>query len=703
MRDLGEQMTFEDSQLLRRLIARRCIYGVDLNPLSVELARLSIWIHTFVPGLPLSVLDHNLVNGNALVGIGTVDEIEAKFEAAGTSLFPVDALKLLGQAARPLRRLANLSDATLNDVAHAREAMEEARVAVEDTRALCDIITAQRLNAISIPYQFENWEKDRTTIQKHPSRYAAAKVLEGLTPFHFPVAFPEVFLRPRAGFDVILGNPPWGKIRTEGHEFWARHFPGLRGMPQREQEVERTRLKLQRPDLANLFGREVEEMDRVRKVLTTGAYPGMGTGDPDLYKAFSWRFWNLVNHESGRIGVVLPRSVFALKGSESFRKRVIDQALQLDLTMLLNKAGWVFDEAEHRYTVALSTITRGVGTTRCFILRGPYSSLERYTRGICTTTPIFELGSVSSWNETASIPLLPTDNSIDVFAQLRRAPRLDQNSSEHWRARPDRELDSSGQKGLMDFTSEQCPEGFWPVLTGESFDIWTPDAGTPYAFADPKAVIAWLQQKRTRSARSRPGSAHSEFRPEWIRDATTLPCYRTRIAFRRHSRATDTRTVRVCLLPPNVFLVDQAPYFLWPRGDQRDEAFLLGVMSSFPFDWYCRRMVETDVNYFLLNPSPVPRPDRSNRNWRRVVSLAGRLASPDNRFATWAKSVDVGHGALLPDEKQDMINELDAVVAHLYGLSEKQLVHIFETFHEGWDYEERLRKVLKHFARWRAR
>src|SRR5260370_5138062 len=106
--DLADQMTFEDSQLLRRVIARRCICGVDLKPLSVELARLSIWIHTFVPGLPLSVLDHNLVNGNALVGVGTIAEIKAKFEAAGTMLFPVDADNLLGQAERPLKRLANL-------------------------------------------------------------------------------------------------------------------------------------------------------------------------------------------------------------------------------------------------------------------------------------------------------------------------------------------------------------------------------------------------------------------------------------------------------------------------------------------------------------------------------------------------------------------------------------------------------------------
>ena len=82
-RELGRTRraaTIEDGQLLRRLIARRCIYGVDLNVLSVQLARLAVWIHTFVPGLPLSVLDHRLVHGNALVGVGTTDEIQAKLE-----------------------------------------------------------------------------------------------------------------------------------------------------------------------------------------------------------------------------------------------------------------------------------------------------------------------------------------------------------------------------------------------------------------------------------------------------------------------------------------------------------------------------------------------------------------------------------------------------------------------------------------------
>jgi hypothetical protein len=77
-----------------------------------------------------------------------------------------------------------------------------------------------------------------------------------------------------------------------------------------------------------------------------------------------------------------------------------------------------------------------------------------------------------------------------------------------------------------------------------------------------------------------------------------------------------------------------------------------------------------------------------------------RLAAADDRFARWAEAVGVECGPLEPAEKEDHIRELDAVVAHLYGLEERQLVHIFETFHEGWDYDERLAGTLKHFRAW---
>jgi hypothetical protein len=692
----ASHVPIEDAQLLRRLIARRCIYGVDLNTLAVELARLSIWIHTFVPGLPLTVLDHNLVQGNALVGIGTIDEVRAWFEKHSTRMFPVDADNLLGQAKQPLTRLARLADASLKDVEAARHAMVEARLALAPTRALCDIIVAEPLNA-DIHLQPEDWDKQKRQIHSSTAARLAAKELDGLHPLHFPVAFPEVFLRQRRGFDVVLGNPPWQEATIEETAFWGRHFPGLRGMSQRDLERERARLHRQRPDLATIYEREVEEMERVRKTLTTGAYPGMGTGDPDLYKAFCWRFWNLTTADGGRIGVVLPRSAMSAKGSEEFRKAVFAAAADVDLTMLLNRGGWVFDEAEHRYTIALASIAHGKSKGETIGLRGPFATPAAFDAGHRSTPARFTPANVLSWNDSASLPLLPTEQSIEVFAQLRKAPRLDLNDGKSWRARPDTELHATAQKPLMDLESEKCPKGFWPVFKGESFDIWTPDTGVYYAFADPAEVIPWLYAKRLRSGKSRADSAHAEFSLAYRQNKDTLACNSPRIAFRDVSRATDSRTVRACLLPPRIFLTNKAPYLLWPRGDVLDQAFLLGVLCSIPLDWYARRFVEVSMNFFIFNPFPVPRPSRDDKRWQRVVALAGRLASPDKRFAAWAKAVGVDYGALQDGEKQDMIAELDAVVAHLYGLTEKQLGHIFETFHEGWDYETRLSAVLRHF------
>ncbi len=704
--ELADATVIEDGQLLRRMIARRCIYGVDLNALSVQLSRLSVWIHTFVPGLPLSVLDHALVHGNALVGIGTVDELRASIQGImdDAPLLTMNADELVGDAAQPLNRLARLNDATLGDIARAREAIREAGDAISGTRELCDFVAALPLSGdIGLEELADDgWEAFRARISHDLAVRAVGKELEDLHPLHFPVAFPEVFLRDRSGFDVILGNPPWEKAKLEEHGFWGRHMPGIRGLSQRKRETLQKELKETRPDLVGEYQAELATMNQVRKLLVSGDFPGIGGGDPDLYKAFCWRFWNLVAKEGGRIGVVLPRSALTAKGSQEFRKTMFGRSATVDVTMLLNSAGWVFDEAEHRYTIGLICIARGTPDGASIHLRGPYRTLDAFEAGVAAVPARFSNDDVLAWNDTLSLPLLPTEQSLQVFARMRKAPRLDRNVPSEWRARPDTEMHATNQKPLMDLASEECSEGYWPVYKGESFDLWTPETGTTYAFADPEPAQAWIQSKRWQ-ARNSSRSAHGEFRPGDLADRTTLACNRPRIAFRDIARATDSRTIIACLVPPGVFLSHLAPYLLWPRGDERDQAFLLGVLSSIPLDWYARRFVELHVTYHVINPFPIPRPERANPAWQRVVELAGRLASPDERFAAWAKAVGVACGAIDDAERTDMIHELDAVVAHLYGLDEGQLVHIFETFHEGWDCQARLDGVLRHFAMWRQR
>ena len=685
--------TIENSQLLRRMIARHCIYGVDVNPLAVQLARLAIWIHTFIPGLPLSVLDHRLIHGNSLVGVATLDEVRRKFNEVSDTIFETDVEEILSKATKPLIRLANINDATLEEVSKARDAIREIRESLNDIEAICDLITAVPISEdIRISgFAWEEWENRLDEIRS--LRRSVQDELSELHPTHFITAFPEVFLRKRSGFDVILGNPPWDETTVEQHAFWARYFPGLRGMLARDRESRIKELMGIRPDLYAIYNNEKARMSALRRVLSRGAFPGMGIGDPDLYKAFCWRFWQLTSKFDGYIGVVLPRNSLTAKGSSDFRKSILLESKSVKVTMLLNNLHWVFAEVHAQYLIGLVVITRGSQNDGVVSIQGPYRSLNALENRSNQPVKVSRDKLLQS-NDAASLPILRSEYSATVYAQLKQSPPLDLIDHGLWRARPYRELDATNDKPLMDLDNEQCPEGFWPVYKGESFEMWNPDTGKYYAWADPVQVLESLQKKRLRSPKN---SVHKEFTLGYLTDKKTLPCFAPRVAFQDVCNSIDYRTVKTCLLPPRVFVANTAPYFLWPRGDEKDQAYLLGIFSSIPLDWYARCFVTLHLNFFIINHFPIPRPYRQNSEWIRVVQLAGRLACPDERFASWANSVGVEYGPLEDDKKIDMIYELDAIVARLYGLSEKQLIHVFETYHETWDYKERLNTTLRHF------
>ena len=645
--ELADGVVIEDGQLLRRMIAKRCIYGVDSNAVTVQLARLSIWIHTFVPGLPLSLLDHNLVHGNALVGVGSLEEIHKKFAETEGTLFEVDAEKLLGKAAEPLRKLAKMSDASIKDIEEGRKLIKEAREKTRETEALCDLITAHSVAEVEHlkTYPFWDWEKKRSEVQESVALYLAREILDPLSAMHFPIVFPEVFLGRSQGFNVILSNPPWEEVTVEEDAFWIRHFPGLGGIPQREQELKKREFRTSHPDLVAEYEREVESAEITRRFLVSN-YEGMGKGDPDLYKAFCWRFWHVASSHIGKVGLVLPRSVFASKGSAVFRKEVFSTAQFVDITILRNAAQWVFD-IHPQYMIALTCLSKSGMENQDINVRGPFISKQKYRDGMKEDSLKFSSHEVLSWTDDGTLPLLPSNYSVDVFKQLRKAPRLDLYEESQWRARPDREMDATAQKKMMDLVSKKCPDGFWPVYKGKSFNIWEPDTGDYYAFASPEKINPWLQNKRVKAKKSKRDSAHKEFDKDHFSNLSTLPCYKPRVAFRDVTHASNSRSVIASLIPKNVYVQNAAPYLLWPRGDEKDQAFVLGVLCSIPLDWYARRFVGLHINFFVFNSFPIPRPKRNNPYWKRVVKLSCRLACPDERFADWALAVEGGGGGAI--------------------------------------------------------
>lgn len=689
--DLADGYELETTSLLRRLVARRCVYGVDRNHIAVELARLAIWIHTFVPGLPLSFLDHSLRQGDSLTGIGTLDEaldmLDPQASKTGAvSLFRQPIEEFLGRASTALRRLATITERSAADIREARQAHRDALSSIEPARQLFDLLVAARLGRAAVPVTVSE-----ESVAADPALAAASTLTAELGSLHFPIAFPEVFLRDDPGFDCILGNPPWEEATVEELGFFALRQPGLRSMAQADQKKAVKALRDARPDLVTEYEDALVEAEQTRRLLLAGPYPGMGRGDPDLYKAFTWRFWHLVR-PGGAIGVVLPRSALMASGSAPWRIEILDHGSFSDVTMMTNTGGWVFDDAEFRYTIGLVSIRRGEDHVGRLTMRGPYPSFAAYQRGLPAEPAEFSAADFRDWSEGASFPLIPNDVAAKVFQKIRSHPRVD--TAGDWVCRPTTELHATSDKPHMQL-DPAVTDGLWPVYKGASFDLWEPDRGedTYYAWADPDHIVPVLQDKRARSAR-RAKSAYAGFDAATLIDPDTLPCWSPRIVFRDITRATDTRTVRAALAYPEVILANQAPYLLWPKGDERDQAYLLGVLCSMPLDWYARRVIETHVNFHLFNAFPIPRPDRNDPVRRRVEVITGRLSAVDDWFEGWADAVGVEVGTVDDAEKPDLLAELDACVGHLYGLTGSDLTTIYDTFHEGADHSVHAKAVL---------
>lgn len=676
--------------LLRRQIARRCIYGLDINPMAVELARLALWIHTFVPGLPMSNLDHGLVSANSLTGIGTIEEaldaLQPGRNPGEISLFDEILTDQLASAKTLLVDVANASEANKAEVEEGARLLAEARHAADTARQIFDAAVAARIGWID-----PGAILDDKSLQRVLDLPEVAEAAEQLQPAHMPYLFPEVFLRTADGFDVILGNPPWEKIKVETDQWWGLRLPGLRSMPQKQKTTALKEFRESRPDLEAEFERESETVQALNEVIKKGPF-ALGSGDTDLYQAFAWRNWQLLR-AGGRCAIVVPRGALSGSALAQWRRHILANGSFADVCFIENTGRWAFD-MEPRYTIGLSVIEKGGHSVVRWA--GPFANLKDFLAGEGGLAEV-PGDEFITWSNSVAFPLIPDPICAQIFRQMKKSPRFDE-VRDGWDFRPIRELDATGDKKIMEFDVENA-DGRMPIDAGASFNLWSPDHGKPYAYSPKDKLRSYLAAKVATSSRN---SRSAIFGMHFT--SRELPLDRPRIAFRDITRATDTRTAIACLLPPGTATVHNAPALIRRSGTSVAEAFLLGVMCSIPFDWGARRWVELHLTYEVLFQLPVPFYEEDSLLCARVAEIAGTLAAVDDRYAEWASEVGVPVGSVkTPTERDDLLAELDALVNLLYGLSEDQVEHVFATFHRGWKYEPRLEAVLQHYRTWRGR
>ena len=716
-KELGDAAThienkLEDAALLRRLIARRCIYGVDMNPISVQLAQLAVWIHTFVPGLPLSFLEHNLIQGNSLVGVANEADFEDLLDDARLAV-----REYLDEAVPLIRKMGAIADKNVADVKEMKKLRAEALSTLEPAIAAMDIAVWKRAKgriASETGDDLMGLLQDSGKLLRSNMLREARNGLEPLSCRHLMACFPEVFLRKNSGFDVLLGNPPWEKVHFEEPQFWSKHINGYYAMNPAERLKAETKVKASIKDIKTQLD-EMHSASEERSDIYGNLYSdpkgavvryGTASGHPDLFRMFAWRFWELLRAK-GRVGLVLPRTALSGDVMSAWRNRLIRPVsgaskASLSVTVLANKAGWVFDDIDTRYTVCLCTIHKASGVNS-LMLNGPFEEKSRFDdeRRIYAE---FSAEEVSSWTDSCKLPLLPSVKAQELFRKIRKQPNLveDNDISTKWRCRPIQELNSTSNKDLFDLKGEAKSTEYMPVYKGESFDLWEPDRGEDRYYGrvnSNKSTTEELYRKRSASFQRGGSSPWAGAEPKEIKDIDTIECRFPRIAFRDITNRTNTRTLVAALLPPGVVCTHKAPVLVWSKGADTDRAYLIGILSSRICDWYVRRWVEMTMSFTIFNTIPCPKISSGHALYTEMVQAAGRLACPDKRFAGWAKSVGVEHGALKPDQKQEFIDRVDATSALLYGLTETELETVFSTFHEGWDWKPDHTRVLAEYRR----
>jgi hypothetical protein len=675
----------ERSSLLRRQIARRCIYGLDINPIAVELARVSIWIHTFVRGLPMSSLDHNLVCANSLTGIGSIDEaldIVVANRRGQASFYDAEFTEILERSRKTLADAALLAEATKEESRLATKAAQRALKEAEQARFICDAAVLIRSQVMPD----NGLDPSQLSIAAaHPERQ---ELLEPIRPGHMPVLFPEVFLRSNPGFDVLIGNPPWKQLMVDELDFWNRYSSGLHALNEDERVKKVRQLRLANPDKVLLYEKEVKDQAELRSAILSGPYPGLGTGGraPDLYPPFAWRNLGLCRYE-GNVGIVLPRSILSGSVNREWRKVALETS-RISLVTLHNRKRWVFDITEQQSIVLLNL--QKVNTPPTVIsVSGPFDEAEKFlARPMKFGT--LDIDAIVQSSEELNFPDLSSVDDVEVFRQMRLSPRFDQ-ATFLGDFRVVSEFNATTDKQAFSGGTER--EG-WAVIGGKGFELWKPHLENVFAWAKPEKVVKALRAKLKNQVRLTSSEFFQYCNTEDV-DSATLPCERPRIAFRDMARAKDARTMIACLLPANVILTNKAPYVLRRSGGEADEAYLLGVMSSLVFDWFAKRYVELGVSLHIARMLPIPAPDISGDLKSRLIMNSARLAAVDARYSDWAEAAGVNIGSVKTvAEKDSLIAENDALVAHLYGLSRSQLEHVFRTFHRGWDYAPRLEAVL---------
>jgi hypothetical protein len=365
----------EDYRRALRDVIAHCIFGVDRNPMALELARMALWLEAYTPETPLAFIDHHLVCGDALLGLMDFSVLaegipEAAFKPlAGDDAETVRELAQRNRAALKLfekeRRIGTLPlqptatrealaalDAAADDTLAAVAAKEAAWRALErDAYAsslaqAADVLVAAFLlpkpKGADIPTSETLYHLlhgslsagDAARVQRAQAAARDARVM------HWPIAFAQVMAR--GGFDVVLGNPPWERIKLQEEEFFTSRAPSVAAAQNKAERARRIKALAQAPE-GSPDRRVFEEFVTAKRIAAAASafahtsirFPLTGVGDVNTYALFAETAKALVGPQ-GRAGIIVQSDIALADSCKGFFGEVATTGRLISLHDFMN-------------------------------------------------------------------------------------------------------------------------------------------------------------------------------------------------------------------------------------------------------------------------------------------------------------------------------------------------------------------------------
>ena len=721
--DSGEELPNPaDVRLATREVVRHCIFGVDLNSLAVDLCKVALWIEGHCPEKPLSFLDHRIKQGNSLLGTtpelmkdGLPDEAfkpvtgDVKAVASATakqnkkersgqfSLRRLEWEPRLGQLAYSYHNIEELPEDSSADVQGKGRSYQEYLKSGEYAMAkfTADTWCSAFFWPLTDPNELKPTSDRFRRIEANPHdcnlgvREKVLEIAQRQAFFHWQLEFPTIF--ERGGFDCILGNPPWDRIKLQEEEFFATREVSI---AKASNKAARAKLIKQLPETNPALDKEFAAALRAAEgeskfVRQSGRFPLSGRGDVNTYALFS-ELACILPSDSGQSGIVIPIGIATDDTLKTLFSYLVEKPVISSLHGFENEALIFFPATHHAFKFCLLTITRKevAATDFVFLCRYP-EHLNDEKRHFTLRPEEFALLNPN----THTCPVFRTRADAELTKAIyQRVPVLvkeargNQTEENPWGAKFLAMFHMANDSGLFktaaDFPSG-IPEDYLPLYEAKMMHQFDHRWGTYEGASQAQLNAGILPQPSNEEKRDSTFTAMPRY---WVPRSEVnarLQNHTQRqwlIGFRDITSSVVERTAIFSILP-RVGVGNNAPLLVSGKMPQQ-VACLFGSFNSLPFDFVSRtKIAGTHMNFFLLEQLPALSPDRYlPADLEFLLPRVLELTYTAGDLKPFAEDLGYDGPPFTWDEERRALlrAELDAYYANLYDLNRKQLRYILD-------------------------